>query len=129
MIMPDDKTITWVNCIGVTAVLLVVYLIATLLHAFSAGFIHISIACLLLFLASLLVIGRYARQTADNFTYQLYASRATWAAVAAIVVVTVYAAQLPAVAPQPVTITGPLSLFSTTPFKGHTPECQVSRSR
>ena len=56
--MPDDKSITMKNCIGMISIVGIAYVSATILHFYSATFLEISLACLALFLVAVSVIGK-----------------------------------------------------------------------
>ena len=56
--MPDDKSITMKNCIGMFSILGIAYASATILHYYSASFVEISLTCLALFLVSVSLIGK-----------------------------------------------------------------------
>ena len=58
MVMPDDKSITMKNCIGMFSILGIAYVSATILHYYSASFVEISLACLALFLVLVSLIGK-----------------------------------------------------------------------
>ncbi len=85
MVMPDDKNITWRNSIGMCLVLAASYLVALLLHTFSATVLEVCLACIGMALASLLLINRLARATAENYSYQLWSGRFVTVAGAALV--------------------------------------------
>jgi hypothetical protein len=66
------------------AVLLTSLTVATLLHVLKASLLEACLACTALFLATTLVIGRFAKGVANNPSYQLWLPRATYAALAVL---------------------------------------------
>eukprot|EP01038_Epipyxis_sp_PR26KG_P007906 gene7906-10731_t len=76
MIMPDDKNITWNNCIGLTVIMSLLYAVAYVLYSLQASLLEIFLASLGLFLVSLLIIGRFTRNFSDNFLYTTWSRRA-----------------------------------------------------
>ena len=57
--MPDDKNITFKNCIGMFSILGTTYLTATVLHYYSASLLEVCLASLALFLVTVSLIGKY----------------------------------------------------------------------
>lgn len=58
MVMPDDKNITFTNCIGMGLILSMNYAIAHLLHFFHATMLELLLACFGLFLVSVFMINK-----------------------------------------------------------------------
>lgn len=77
MFLPDDKSIAWKSILGMTAVMAVVFLLGWILHLFNASLLEITLAALGLAAAVILIINRFARQTADHPGFQAVANRAT----------------------------------------------------
>ena len=123
--MPDDKTITYYNCIGVGIVLLIVYTTASFLHSLSPTVLEVILACLGLTLASLLIIGRMTK-VADSLLYQQWSGRAMVVSGLALAAGTVL--QLVLNASNPVAVAGAGGLAKAAPYIGNTPACLESIS-
>lgn len=73
--MPEDKNVTFINCIGLGVILLAAYSIALFLHALSPTLLEIFLACLGLMLVCMLAINRLTKLS-ENGLYQLWSTRA-----------------------------------------------------
>ena len=93
-----------------------------LLLSISATILEVGLACLALSLLVLLLISRYARATADNYTYQLWSNRFITTASAALVVGILAQLVLSGMTPPATTAEVALAKF-TASFKGNTPDC------
>eukprot|EP01035_Chromulina_nebulosa_P063572 gene63572-86967_t len=123
MIMPDDKNITFLNCIGTGVVLLIVYIVASLLHALSPTVLEVVLACLGLMLVAMVVIGRFTK-VSENLLYQQSSGRAMVLVGIALAAGTVLQLVLNASSEA---ITTGVSL-STVPYIGNTAACLDSVS-
>jgi hypothetical protein len=132
MIMPEDKNIAWVNIMGMCSILGVLYLISVFLWAAKASLVHIALTCVGLFPVILLVIGRFARKTADNFTYQTLSGRAAIMSAVALVIGVMIALAMSTGSPTASTsTTASMTEFLGMPsglFKGASPDCQAALS-
>ena len=88
----------------------------------SATILELGLACLGLSLLVLLLISRYARATADNYTYQLWSNRFITTASAALVVGILAQLVLSGMTPPQSSADVALAKFTST-FKGNTPDC------
>ena len=87
MILPEDKNIAFTNMIGTGAVLMVLYLVASVLHALEPSIVGILLTCVTLLLMTLLLINRFAKSCSDHHLYRIMSSWAMRAAVIFILVV------------------------------------------
>ena len=124
MIMPDDKNITFLNCIGMGVVLLIVYVVASLLHALSPTVLEVVLACLGLMLVAMVVIGRFTK-VSENLLYQQSSGRAMILVGIALAAGTVL--QLVLNASSDAVTTG-LVNSPTVPYIGNTASCLDSIS-
>lgn len=76
MMLPDDKTITIKNMLGMLGSICVLAPMAFILHSYSASLFQISLACVGLMLVCLLIINRFARSVSDSFLFQQWSNRA-----------------------------------------------------
>lgn len=119
MIMPDDKAVTWTNSIGMGLVVAVSFGCAFALHSLNASLLTMGLVCVGLFLGALFLINRTARQTADNFQYQLWSSRASTAGAVVLIVGVLAVSVLPTAPGGP----GQVAIIAPV-FAGMLPECQ-----
>jgi N-acetylneuraminate 9-O-acetyltransferase len=75
MVLPEDKNIAFNNGIGLTIIFGLLYVISIILTAFHPTMLEIMLACVGLALVSLLIISRFATQTADNHSFQFWSKR------------------------------------------------------
>ena len=122
--MPDDKNITFLNCIGTGVVLLIVFVVATLLHSLSPTVLEVVLACLGLMLAAMVVIGRFTK-VSENLLYQQSSGRAMIIVGMALAAGTVLQLVLNA-SSEAATIGG--ADLSTAPYIGNTAACLDSVS-
>lgn len=90
MLLPDDKSLAWVNIIGMSIVVFILYFMATILYAMDASLLTIVITCCLLFLCTLFVISRMSKTTAESSSYQSLSSKYTLVVSAFVALATVY---------------------------------------
>lgn len=76
MILPDDKQITWNNCIGMSIMLALLYIVSLALYAFKPTVIELLFTCVILMLVTLVFISRFMKTCSDSFIYQQWSSRA-----------------------------------------------------
>lgn len=76
MVMPEDRNITFTNCIGMAVILAVVYGIAVFLHSLIPTTLEVVLACIFLMIVATAVIGRFSK-AAESLLFQQWASRAT----------------------------------------------------
>eukprot|EP00597_Dinobryon_sp_UTEXLB2267_P008814 CAMPEP_0170084900 /NCGR_PEP_ID=MMETSP0019_2-20121128/19944_1 /TAXON_ID=98059 /ORGANISM="Dinobryon sp., Strain UTEXLB2267" /LENGTH=942 /DNA_ID=CAMNT_0010301145 /DNA_START=80 /DNA_END=2908 /DNA_ORIENTATION=+ len=123
MIMPEDKNVTFTNCIGLGVILLAAYTIALFLHSLSPTLLEIFLACLGLMLVSMLAINRLTK-LAENGLYQLWSTRALvfvgFTFAGGIVMQLILNASNGS--------NGAVVTTSTTPYIGNTPQCLESIS-
>ena len=76
MVIPDDKNIALRNCAGCAAILGCVFSVGSLLHLLGANHvIGVCMGCLILFLILVFLIFKYAKVTAENAYFQIWAPR------------------------------------------------------
>lgn len=95
MVMPDDKEITWNNCVGMCIMLAVLYVVAVALYAIKPNVIDLCLTCIGLLLVTLLFISRFMKSCADNFLYQKWSLRALRLSTVILAVGTVLKVSIP----------------------------------
>jgi len=126
MLLPEDKTDSFRNCIGMAVVMGLLYLVALVINVHQGfSLLSVTVGCLTLFLAAALIISRFCRPLAELPVYQIWSARAVAIALVAVVLCLV------------VLVTSPASLLSADvieagavipPFRGQSLECQQAVS-
>lgn len=122
MLLPEDKTDSFRNCIGMSVVMGLLYLVALAINVHQGfSLFSVTVGCLTLFLAATLVISRFCRPLAELPLYQIWSARAVGFALVAVVLCLI------------VLVTSPDSLLTADalesskaipPFRGQSVECQ-----
>lgn len=122
MVIPDDKGVAWNNCLGMGAIVGLLYVLGHAVHGLGPSWATVLLSCLALALVALLLIGRFTRN-ADHPVYHLVSTRAVMVTgVLALVVGTQMMFSHSAAA-------GSSALSASRPYAGNSAECLDSVSR